>query len=1030
MKPICLTMTAFGPYKDTEIIDFTKLGDHHLFVISGATGAGKTTIFDGISFALYGSASGSDRENMTMLRSDFADDDVHTAVELVFELRGKTYRILRQLGHTKKGNKTRTGEKYELFEVLDNDESPLVDRQMVSEINQKLEEIIGLTQDQFKQIVMLPQGEFRKLLTSETENKEAILRRLFKTERYQQMNHLLKERRDEVEQQYKQESHQLTQYIDSISSSFTHREESDLFTLLQNEHYHATQVSAALSKEVSYYKEKLASDQSQVTSSHEQLETKQQIFYTAKNMNERLDELEAKQTEQKLLQQDQPEIEKKEKILEAAERATQIIPYETQAKTIKKELTDILNRQEETQKRLENAKAERDKVAKAYEVEEGKTEEREKLKQEVLRLREFLPRVNEIDQTKRTLHELHNEIKQENNALLNVQQANEKATEQIRAINEMLKNEDEIVEQLQTARKKREDLLRQYNIVKSILDMKQQQEEAATLSARAKQQYETRKKAYDKLESSWIENQAVMLAAHLHDGSPCPVCGSESHPNKATSQEQMITKETLDKEKGNLDKYYQDYMDKESTYRSFAPQLKAKQSELAEENIVDENLEEQLAIITENGKAIKQEITRGENQVQQIKEQKEARQNLEKTLEDLTNKKTTLERAVQQKQTTYTATEATFNERIREIPESLRMLEHLQETLARTEKQANTLENAWKKVQESLRKIELTYTTEQTNVKNMQTQVDTIEQRLQQANDTFHEKIAKSKFVDITAYESAKQTEEAQQTLCQTITQFKEKITTLNKQIAELSEALKGKERADLVALEKDVQTSREVYEAAVTQFNHTEQQWKRLVELQEKIETLSKQTAQLEKQLATISDLYDVLRGQNSRKISFERYVQIDYLDQITDAANERFYTLSNGQFHLVRSERQEAYGKQSGLAIDVYDTYTGQTRDVKTLSGGEKFIASLSLALGMSDVIQRFQGSISMDTMFIDEGFGSLDEESLHKAIDALIHIQKSGRMIGVISHVEELKTIFPAMLSVEKTKEGYSKTKFVIK
>src|SRR5699024_11128911 len=165
-------------------------------------------------------------------------------------------------------------------------------------------------------------------------------------------------------------------------------------------------------------------------------------------------------------------------------------------------------------------------------------------------------------------------------------------------------------------------------------------------------------------------------------------------------------------------------------------------------------------------------------------------------------------------------------------------------------------------------------------------------------------------------------------------------------------------------------------------------------------------------------------------KKISFERYLQIDYLDQIIHAANERFKQLMNGQFYLLRSDRQEAYGKQSGLAIDVYDGYTGQTRDVKTLSGGEKFIASLCLALGMSDVIQSHQGSISIETMFIDEGFGSLDEESLRKSIDALIQIQQSGRMIGVISHVEELKSIFQAMLKVTKTKEGFSKTEFIVK
>ena len=179
----------------SEVIDFTELKDNRLFVISGNTGAGKTTIFDAICFALYGSASGEDRSDTKFMRSDFAEDDVHTSVELEFELHHHFYRIKRQLPHVKKGNKRATGEQYEFFENINGKEVPCVDRQMVSEINKKIEELVGLTKDQFSQIVMLPQGEFRKLLTSETENKEEILRKIFKTEPYQWISERLKEKK-------------------------------------------------------------------------------------------------------------------------------------------------------------------------------------------------------------------------------------------------------------------------------------------------------------------------------------------------------------------------------------------------------------------------------------------------------------------------------------------------------------------------------------------------------------------------------------------------------------------------------------------------------------------------------------------------------------------------------------------------------------------------------------------------------------------------------------------------------------------
>ena len=246
----------------------------------------------------------------------------------------------------------------------------------------------------------------------------------------------------------------------------------------------------------------------------------------------------------------------------------------------------------------------------------------------------------------------------------------------------------------------------------------------------------------------------------------------------------------------------------------------------------------------------------------------------------------------------------------------------------------------------------------------------------------------------------------------------------------ELQEALKGKTKANLLILKSELDACKEHYDVAQEQVRQSEQYLQKITELKEKIVDAEKGVAHLEKQLYIIADLYDVVRGQNSRKISFERYLQIEFLEQIIMVANERLKRLSNGQFLLMRSERQESRGKQSGLGLDVFDAYTGQTRDVKTLSGGEKFNASLCLALGMADVIQSFQGGVSIDTMFIDEGFGSLDEESLNKAVDTLIDLQKSGRMIGVISHVQELKNTIPAILEVKKTKEGYSQTKFVIK
>ncbi|MED2439625.1 SbcC/MukB-like Walker B domain-containing protein, partial [Bacillus thuringiensis] len=255
-------------------------------------------------------------------------------------------------------------------------------------------------------------------------------------------------------------------------------------------------------------------------------------------------------------------------------------------------------------------------------------------------------------------------------------------------------------------------------------------------------------------------------------------------------------------------------------------------------------------------------------------------------------------------------------------------------------------------------------------------------------------------------------------------------LEVLAKQIEELNSELKDKEYMDITSLGEHIKELEINLDIIKEKRQRAQNAVTYISDLHENIRRIDEQIHEEEKAFQELVDLYEVMKGDNESRISFERYILIEYLEQIVQIANERLRKLSNGQFYLKRSERVEKRNRQSGLGLDVYDAYTGQTRDVKTLSGGEKFNASLCLALGMADVIQAYEGGISIETMFIDEGFGSLDEESLTKAVDALIDLQKSGRFIGVISHVQELKNAMPAVLEVTKQKDGCSQTRFVVK
>lgn len=1030
MKPLKLTMTAFGPYKNTEIIDFNELEQNNLFVISGNTGAGKTTVFDGICFALYGSASGTDRENIAMLRSDFAEDDTHTSVELEFEMNGRTFRVLRQLGHVKQGNKSKTGERYELFEMVDGREVPRVDRQIVSEIDKKVEAIIGLTQDQFKQIVMLPQGEFRKLLTSQTENKEAILRRLFKTEKYKQLNELLKNRKNALDLAYNQVIQTRDHYIGSIPSLLPNREESPLFKVLSAEHYNVNQIVAGLEEETSFYLSQIEIDQQKYEDAYNVHDKKQKGFYRAKALNERFQELDLKENQLKELQVQVPLFAKKEKQLDAAERAINIEFYEKQAEASREDekakigiLTSVANAKKTADITFEKAQL-------SYQQEEGKKEQRDNAGKKLDRLQEHLPVVKDIEERKMYLEELSNNGKKTFEALEKVKTALKEKNEAIEKHNEEIKQLDQTVSQLSDKQQKLADMREQAKLLVAYIKLRDQKMLLEKDVQKKKEVSDRLKAAYLDKEKTWLNNQASILADHLHDGKACPVCGSIEHPEKATTEAGMVTKEQLEASKKELDDKDSQYRNSNADLKANRAQLEEKEKEVVQYNIPFDKVTTVKDDLVVEGKQLKEEVDRImklRDNLQNLREFQEKETQDRKQLEP---RKDQLEIAYQEKRTAYKTALAVYEERLRNIPQEVRVLSELEKKINETKDLKLKLEKMWEDAQSTFQRAKEEQTRAISDETHAQKQLDEIKDKRNKAVKQFHKALENANFDSEDSYHQAKMSVADQQALKEDMKRFDQQLTTLKQQVEEIRGSLKEKTSVDLNALQDQLQSLKDAYELALNKFNQTKENHQEVSRLKVKIMDANEQVASREKQLAKITDLYDVTRGQNSQKISFERYLQIEYLEQIIDAANGRLYRLSNGQFNLIRSDRQESHGRQSGLALDVYDSYTGQTRDVKTLSGGEKFNASLSLALGMSDVIQSFQGNIAINTMFIDEGFGSLDEESLNKSIDTLIDLQQSGRMIGVISHVQDLKAMFPAVLEVLKTKEGYSQTRFVVK
>ncbi|WP_339251101.1 SMC family ATPase [Sporosarcina sp. FSL W8-0480] len=1025
MKPIQLTMTAFGPYKGTEVVDFRNLEDHRLFVVSGATGAGKTTIFDAICFALYGQASGEDRSESRSMRSDFADDSTQTAVELIFEINQRTYRVMRQIPYLKANNKTETAARCEFFELTTDGEIPFVDRQIVSEINRKIEELVGFTQAQFSQIVMLPQGEFRKFLTSDTENKETIMRKIFKTEEYREVVNRLKMKRDEAHVRLTEEKSRIEGFIRQIPSSIPERD-SLIFEVLSSEYRNVSQVLDGIEEEAQYYSKKMVEDEKKYKLAYEKHAEMLSGYHVAKNINEQFDQLEQLTKSMETLKAEIPSVTIKEQRISNAERAAIIHEIEGHFQQLRNETEIRLKEWNHAVKEAQEAKMSLETIEILYKQEESKQEERGQVTERLIRLRDFLPAVMELSVKESTVKSLEQRLQhmQEEFIVSTKRAAVEKEKlEQMKAQIEKMEFDviplEEIAEKMSRVESDLKIVQDHMKISAEVVKWKQQKEKGSVV-VRKMRDY------FTQMQNLWLNNQAALLADSLKDGEPCPVCGSGHHPSKThRHSEDSVTREELDQKQIELAKIEGSYQAVCAKYDTYLEQMEAKEIEMKELRI-ENNLDGLLAIkkeLTEKATHLRAIRDKLPNLKKMLKTQEETASAMQ--IAQIENEK----RALEQKSLLDKETSLLERE-IAQIPEEMRNLPALQMKITEVESYKNRLDNAWQSVQKSREEARGKLTKAESAEFHCKKTFDECSVKKENAKMRFKEALDSSDFVSETEYREAKMSESDRRLLKEQVMDFKQRLHSTGEKIAELKARLLGKEKANLMQMQETVQSLKASYESAWTEMNKSTEYKTALISLAENIKRTGKGIDELERKVSKIADLYDTVRGQNELKLSFERFIQIDYLERIIQSANERLKDLSNGQFQLLRSDRQETRGKQSGLGLDVHDGYTGQNRDVKTLSGGEKFNASLSLALGMADVIQSFQGSVSIDTMFIDEGFGTLDEESLQKAIDTLVDLQKSGRMIGVISHVEELKAALPAILEVRKTREGHSETKFILK
>ncbi|HDR4520175.1 TPA: SMC family ATPase [Bacillus cereus] len=1029
MRPIQLIMTAFGPYKQKEVIDFDDLGEHRIFAISGNTGAGKTTIFDAICYVLYGEASGEERSDTSMLRSQFADDNVYTSVELTFQLKGKRYEIKRQLGHKKQGNKTITGHAVELYEVIDEEKVPAVDRFHVTDVNKKVEDLIGLSKHQFSQIVMLPQGEFRKLLTSETENKEEILRRIFKTDRYKLMRELLDQKRKQWKDVLQEKQKERELYFRNVFK-LPIRDGAILETLVEQEHVNTHQVVEALEQETAVYKAEVEQLQVEQDVQTKQLKDAETRFHVAKSVNEKFIDLQQKNEKYNTLQENRTVIEMKETSFKRAEQAKRLLPFEQWHE-------EAMQNEQKAESLLKQIIAKKEKIMnnfelaqEKYEVVKNKEPERENVKKLVQRLEELQPIIASLAEKQLSLQNAEIQIGKLKESMQNLDRQLEEHTNQKQLMTGELQQLERALEQYVDKVEELTNMREDAKVLKQAYDVWQEKQKFEKEKEAAYSKMQLAVNAYENMERRWLSEQAGILALHLHDGESCPVCGSTTHPKKATEQSGAIDENELNdlRDKKNIAEKL--HVQVEEKWNFYHLQYEQVIEEVKKRGYQSEELVETYSALVQKGKQLATEVNT-------LKASEETRKQIAVKIKSVEEKVDALQKQKREVETEQHRIEmdcmqlrTSYEHDKKNIPENLQTVQAWKVQFDQAMHELKLMEDEWKKVQEAYQHWQNENIRIQAEQEGATNQFESAKLKKEETFTRFMKELEQSGFTDQSTYKEAKLSDAEMEMIQKEIQSYYSSLEVLAKQIEELHAELKDKEYMDITALGEHIKELEINLDIIKEKRQRAQNAVTYISDLHENIRRIDEQIHEEEKAFQELVDLYEVMKGDNESRISFERYILIEYLEQIVQIANERLRKLSNGQFYLKRSERVEKRNRQSGLGLDVYDAYTGQTRDVKTLSGGEKFNASLCLALGMADVIQAYEGGISIETMFIDEGFGSLDEESLTKAVDALIDLQKSGRFIGVISHVQELKNAMPAVLEVTKQKDGCSQTRFVVK
>lgn len=1036
-----LVIEGFGRYVKKQTLDFEReLKGRNIFVVTGKTGAGKTTIFDAINFALYGDASGSSRDGKS-LRSDHADINTPTEVELVFSIRDKTYKVVRSPQYLKAKSRGEGTTVSTAAATLTLPEGRLVTG--YQSVTDEIEKILGITPAQFKQLVMIPQGEFKKLLEAPSSQKETIFRKIFGTQTFSLIQNKISEEANKLKQDIKE----IQVIRDKRIRSFDCNKDEELIDLIQSKDINIKETTNKFRNSIeldsSYYQEL----DKQIEVSNKEVEELNKELIISRENNKKFDtledvkkQIEELRTKEAYITDQKNKVVKAQKALLAVGLEEQYIAnnrtYLRLNKDIEKLSADIKD------KEVIYAKAEAE-----YELEQSKDETRNKYTLELGNIDVLIDKVSEYERVSKILIELQGKkvllsqealIEEEKLEDITIKESNlEKELEEIRKEKEI---RADITIELKDIEKLAEDITVLDKGITERQDYEDKHNKNIQAYERINREYISAKNEYENKEELLKRNKAGILAKDLVSGIACPVCGSKDHPCIASIEEANISDQIVEEFKqvyyqkqqeneaalSNVKKYYEliQHIEQNTIYpmanRLFDLGNNIKIDSI-KEYILNKNktVTEKISNLKNKLDTLERKIALEINKIEEKEQIKKDKENIGKIKELKYKQLQDLEIQIKGNDSEKAVLSKDFEGNQKTLEELKSHKIYITQTLDKLKKALNNSKEVYDKTKEDLSSYKIAISTKSE-------EVAIVEKERERNLEDFKNKVFELGFKNGQEYKESKMLEEDIVIASEDIKMYDNAVLTLTQNRERLENEVETLFKVDLLELTEKINVVRDnkklKEEESKVVYSKLEANKSILVDVLKYTEKIASQ----EEKYGVLGILSTQINGDNPRKMSLERYVLAAYFEDIIAAANLRLIEMTSNQYELFRKEEVGDARKQQGLELEVLDNYTGKRRDVTTLSGGEGFKASLALALGLADVVQGYAGGIQLDTMFIDEGFGTLDPESLEAAIECLVDLKNDGRVVGIISHVEELKERIPTHLHVISTSEG-SQVKF---